>query len=88
MLCHTKWTAVVAVCCLAMPAIALAQRQPTRAFSNQPAQQNQAAPGGAMENHDAFLADWLIIDNNTEIEMAKLALQKAASDEVKQFARR
>ena len=39
-----------------------------------------------MENHDAFLADWLIIDNNTEIEMAKLALQKAASDEVKQFA--
>lgn len=88
MLCHTKWPAVVAVCCLAMPTIALAQRQPTRAFSNQPAQQNQAAVGGAVENHDAFLADWLIIDNNTEIQMAKLALQKASSEEVKQFAQK
>jgi predicted outer membrane protein len=71
-----------------MPAIALAQRQPTRTFSNQPAQQNQAGANGAAENHDAFLADWLIIDNNMEIEMANLAVQKASSDEVKQFAQK
>lgn len=88
MLCHINRPVGIAICCLALPSIASAQvvqRQPSRAVPNQPVPQNQA---GAMENHDAFLADWLIIDNNNEIAMAELALQKADSDEVKQFAQK
>lgn len=91
MLCHTKWPIVAAICCLALPAIAvaqLAQRQPGRANPNQPVRQPQAPQQGQRENHDAFLAEWLILDNENEIEVAKLAMQKATSEDVKQFAQK
>jgi putative membrane protein len=91
MLRHVKWPIATALCLMSVPAITVAQvnqRQPSRAIPNQAVQQNQPASNGATENHDAFLADWLIIDNNNEIAMAELAAQKAGSDQVKQFAQK
>jgi putative membrane protein len=91
MLRHVKWSVAAGICCATIPALALAQvaqQQPSRAVQNQPTRQTQASPQGQSENHDAFLADWLIIDNNNEIAMAGMAVQKASSDEVKQFAQK
>ncbi len=93
MLSRNKWSVLAIGCSLmvAQSAIAQAQRQPGRAIPsqavpNQPAQQTPAAPRGQMENHDAFFAEWLTLDNQNEIELANLALQKTSSSDVKQFA--
>jgi len=37
---------------------------------------------------DGYLATWLVVDNNNEIELAKLAQQKATNPEVKAFAQK
>jgi predicted outer membrane protein len=42
---------------------------------------------GAAES-DAVLANWLLVASNNEIVLARLALQKAQSNEVKQFAQK
>ncbi len=87
-----KWSGVAVACCgVAMPAVALSQvaeRQPGRAIPNQPARQEPPSTPDPTENHDAFLAEWLTIDNNHEIALAELAVQRTANNEVKQFAQK
>jgi predicted outer membrane protein len=60
-----------------------AQNDPPRApVAAPPDSRNQ----GSAQQGDAILATWLLVANNNEIALARLALQKAQSDEVKQFA--
>jgi predicted outer membrane protein len=66
----------------------VAQQQPGRAVPAQVNQANPGAPRTAMENHDAFFAEWLTTDNDNEIALAKLAAEKSSNDQVKQFAQR
>ncbi len=94
MLSRYKWSALAIACSVmvAQSANGQVRRQPARAIPNQPVQptqanpQAQAAPRVQTENHDAFFAEWLTLDNQNEIELANLALQKTTSSDVKQFA--
>ena len=93
MLSRNKWSVLAIGCSLmvAQSAIAQAQRQPGRQSPVKPSRINrpsrrQPLPRGQMENHDAFFAEWLTLDNQNEIELANLALQKTSSSDVKQFA--
>jgi predicted outer membrane protein len=69
--------ALLAVAVLSAAAVATAQ-QPIRPV--QPAQ-----PQGS-QSTDHILEQWLIIDNQGEVELAKFAENKAASEDVKKFA--
>jgi predicted outer membrane protein len=47
--------------------------------------------GGPMQAHnftDEQLASWLLVDNRGEIQLARLAQERASSDEVKDFAKK
>lgn len=62
-----------------------AQNEPTT--RQQPAQRaGVQQPGSTSSEADRILASWLLIDNRNEIELARLAQQRAQSPEVKQFA--
>jgi uncharacterized protein (DUF305 family) len=84
----------IATACIALLPVTLlqAQNEPT---TKQPAgtpppaaakADSKARPGAA--DSDAVLATWLVVANNNEVALARLALQKAQSNEVKQFAQK
>ena len=83
--------------CVTLAAMAIAQ-EPPKPGSQQPSTQpptsqqprsntdvNRTGQTGATAN-DAILATWLIVDNENEVALSRIALQKAQSAEVKQFA--
>lgn len=49
--------------------------------------QNRDRMNDSASQTDAVLATWLAVDNQNEVELARLAQQKATSNEVKEFAR-
>ncbi|HEY2837592.1 MAG TPA: DUF4142 domain-containing protein [Pirellulales bacterium] len=73
--------------CGILPTLAAAQAAPrqTERAAN-PAVSRPAANPQPTASTDAFLARWLIIDNQNEIEAARLAQQKSKDSDVKQFA--
>ena len=62
--------------------------QPNPNTTKPPAQpQNQdPATSDIAERSDRVLAAWLIIDNNNEVALSKMALDRSKNDEVKRFA--
>lgn len=77
--------------CAILPSLAVAQaaqREPARRQEAPAAAARPANPqsNAQMNAVDMFLARWLIIDNENEIALAKLAEQKAKDSQVKEFA--
>ena len=66
-----------------MPVTLLRSQTPTPPPANEPAVRQSA---GADATSDTILATWLIVANDNEVALAKLALQSAQSKDVKQFA--
>lgn len=62
--------------------------QPNPQTTKPPAKpENQdPATSDVAERSDRVLAAWLIVDNNNEVELAKIALERSKNDEVKRFA--
>lgn len=52
------------------------------------AEQSDARTGRGGAESDSLLASWLLIDNNNGIALARIAVQKAKSNEIKQFAQK
>ena len=67
-----------------LAAFPVPQDQPTAA----PRSQTPAATKGADAQSDGILATWLLIDNNNEIALSELAVQRALDPEVKSFAQK
>jgi predicted outer membrane protein len=80
---------LVVLGCGIAPTIVAAQATPRDAAiaPAQPAVSDASTAASAQPNAtDVFLARWLIIDNQNEIELAKLAEQKTTDSQVKGFA--
>jgi len=80
---------LVVLGCGIAPTIVAAQATPRdpAVAPAQPAVSDGRTVVGAQPNAtDVFLARWLIIDNQNEIELAKLAEQKTTDSQVKDFA--
>src|SRR5690242_996923 len=84
-----KWTlaaALAPVLGLGMAGYLAAQgARPAQNAPNQP-NQRQPAQAGRHENLDHYFATCLILDNDNEIQAARLAKDKADDAEVKKFA--
>jgi len=86
---HQRWTAAVLVMATTAGAAALAQQQnqPQRTPNGRAAQPAARGTGSLEKKWDEHVASCLILENDGEIAAAKIAEQKAKSDDVKQFAR-
>lgn len=82
---------------IAMSLIALLSTAVLHAQVDQPTGQKPGAAPAAKEStsrsqrgsaeRDAVLSAWLLVGNNNEISLSRIALEKAQSEEVKQFAK-
>lgn len=82
------WSSAVGVGMALTAAMVAAQNPPDRTNVDQNAEKGRRADSqtGDDKISDRFLAGWLVIANQSEIELAQLAEQHAKNDEVKQFA--
>jgi predicted outer membrane protein len=92
---HSKYPFVIAGAALLFAGLASAQETPTRPQQPPTRQDPQdrarmptPATGVADESADAILVTWLLVENENEIALARLALQRATNPEVKQFAQK
>jgi predicted outer membrane protein len=76
---------------LCMSTALLAQETPTRQ-PQQPSTTTPSTPRDTTRTNanegDQVLVTWLLVDNENEIELSRLALSKATAPEVKQFAQK